>query len=45
MSDMEKLSSLKVKENYLNKFLNSKKKLAIIIGIFTIILISLFIAL
>ena len=45
MSDMEKLSSLKIKENYLNKFLNSKKKLAIIIGIFTIVLISLFIAL
>jgi len=45
MSDVEQLSSLKVEENYINKFLNSKKKLVITIGISIIILISLFLVL
>ena len=45
MSDVEQLSSLKVKENNLKEFFNSKKNLTISIGVFLVIFISLLILL
>ena len=45
MSDVEQLSSLKVKENNLKEFFNTKKNLTISIGVFLVIFISLLILL